>query len=256
MKYRFCVVTICLCLVSLLPGCQKNSDTDNCLQIQKVRIIASKDSVNVGDTINLTVNEDPSIALFQWTQTNQPNVISYQDHLLIPSAQKSDEGWYYLSVSNPDCTTHFDSVYISVKSKAVPAPCTPPNNTVSFSSIPSLNPATVTWGYDNSWNRRTLAASGSFGYPDFNIYFNTYWDNREPEDGIYTITTMDATNDYPPYTVCITSLYSSVYFEATGQVYVSHVNNKLRVTFCSIPLSGSLGGPSFTTTATGMLTAP
>jgi hypothetical protein len=57
-----------------------------------------------------------------------------------------------------------------------------------------------------------LQAYGGRGYPDFKIYINTFWDAKEPEDGEYNIVTMAATNEYPPYTVTISSLYSGIYF--------------------------------------------
>lgn len=249
-------------LTALLFGCQKEGEQDpelaqNCEKIKNVKITTEKTSYTVGDEIHLTVNEMPDIALYTWTHTNSLNSISSDETVDIIYAEKSHEGWYYLHVSYPECESHLDSIYITVKNKVTTAPCTPANNTVTFSSIPDINPATVSWSYNTTWNRRVLSASGSFGYPDFNIYFNTHWDTTEPEDGEYTITGMSETNQYPPYTVYISSLYSGIFFQAgSGKVYVSHVNGKLRVTFCSVSMSGSNGGPSFTATAAGMLTAP
>ncbi|MGC4035969.1 MAG: hypothetical protein QM764_08400 [Chitinophagaceae bacterium] len=255
MKYNYWIIFI-FSLTSFFCGCKKqqNSDTDqNCAEIQQVKIVAEKNNFTVGDEIHLAVNQLPTIALFIWTQENEPNAISNDEDVDINYAEKKHEGWYYLNVSYPDCASHTDSIYITVKNKPVTAPCTSANNTVSFSSIPDLSPATVSWSYNTTWNRRVLSAHGSAGYPDFNIYFNTYWDTKEPEDGEYSVTTMQATDEYPPYTVYISSLYSSIFFQAgSGKVYVTHENGKLRVTFCDISLSGD----SYTTTATGMLTAP
>jgi hypothetical protein len=262
MKYSF--LTALVSLTVLLSGCQKanekDSDSDpdpNCVKIKNVKIVAEKDSITVGDDLHLGINETPDIALYIWTRGGDPTMISNDETLDINYAEKSDEGWYYLNVSYPDCESHVDSIYITVKNKLVTAPCSPTNNTVTFSSIPDISPATVGWSYNTSWNRRVLAAHGAYGYPDFNIYFNTYWDTTEPEDGEYSITTMSDTDEYPPYTVYISSLYSSILFQAgSGKIYVSHVNGKLRVTFCSVSLTGSNGSNSFTTTASGMLTAP
>jgi len=229
----------------------------NCIKIQQVKIVAEKTSFIVGDKIHLGINEQPDIALFIWTHGTNPNAISGDLDVDIDYAEKSDEGWYYLNVSYSDCETHLDSIYISVKNDPVTAPCSPTNNTVTFSSIPDISPATVDWSYNTIWNRRVLAADGAYGYPDFNIYFNTYWDTTEPEDGKYSVTPMQATDEYPPYTVYISSLYSGVFFEAvSGEVYVSHMNGKLLVTFCDVSLSNTNGGSPSTTTASGMLTAP
>jgi hypothetical protein len=253
---KYVIFPLFALLMILFTGCVKKQP-DNCAEIKQVRIVVEKDKYFVGEEIHLKVNQLPTIALFQWRHDGTPNVISGNEEVHIPYAEKGDEGWYHLNVSYPDCASHNDSVYISVTSKEVPAPCSPGNNAVTFSSIPAISPATVTWSLDNTWNRKVMAARGAYGYPDLNIYFNAYWNTKEPEDGEYSITTMSATGEYPPYTVYISSLYQSVFFSAgSGKVYVSHVNGKVRVTFCSIPLSGSNGGPSLNTTATGMLTAP
>jgi len=258
---KFCYLAFVSVTVFFI-GCQKNGEKDpsmdqNCAKIKQVKIVAEKTSFSVGDEIHLRINEMPDIALFIWTHDNNPNMISSDVDVDINYAEKSDEGWYYLNVSYSDCETHLDSIYISVKNKLATAPCIPTNNTVTFSSIPDISPATVDWSYNTTWNRRVLAADGAYGYPDFNIYFNTFWDTTEPEDGEYSVTTMSATNEYPPYTVYISSLYSGIFFQAgSGKVYVSHVNGKLQVTFCAVSLTGSDGSSSFTTTASGMLTAP
>lgn len=241
-----------------LNSCDKKDSMDNnCADIQQAKIKVDKTSYLVGDEIHMSILPLPSMAYYSWTQSNHLNAISNDEEVNIFAAEKADEGWYYVQISNPDCTTHFDSVYITVKNKPVTAPCSPANNTVTFSSIPDISPATVSWGFNTSWNRKLLGARGAYGYPDFNIYFNTYWDNKEPEDGEYSITDMSSTGQYPPYTVYISSLYSNIFFQASsGKIYVTHVNGKLRATFCNVPLSGSLGGPSYNTTASGTLTAP
>jgi hypothetical protein len=245
-----------LVILSLLAGCKKNKSENNCELIPKVTITGAKSAYFVGDTIQLGTNITP-LGLYSWKTTNSLNEISSTDGVLIPSCTKYDEGWYYLSVSYPGCVSHIDSVHISVTNKAVAAPCAPSNNTVSFSSIPSISFGSCNWIIDPSWGVRDLSANQPYGYPDFNIYFNPYWNNKEPEDGPYNISPTITFGQNDLYTVFISSTYSGVYFQAgQGKVYVSHAGGKIRVTFCSIPLSGSLGGPSYTTTATGMLTAP
>jgi hypothetical protein len=257
---KYASLAALLSLTFLFTGCKKQSDSElsahNCEIISRATIEAPKTSFIVGDAIHLQIKEMPDIALFIWTHTNTPNAISSDRDVDITYAEKADEGWYYMNVSYPECAAHTDSVYITVKNKVTTAPCSPKNNAVSFSAIPDIDPATVSWSYNTSWNRRVLAANGAYGYPDFNIYFNTFWDTKEPEDGEYNVTTMAATGEYPPYTVYISSLYSGVFFQGTGKVFVSHVGGKLRVTFCDIKLTGSNGGTSFSTTASGALTAP
>jgi len=253
---RHLSLPLALLILTLLGGCKKSQSTDNCAQIPLVKITGAKSSYFVGDTIKLGTNITP-LGLYSWHTTHSLNEISNTDGVFIPSCTKYDEGWYYLAVSYPDCASHFDSVYISVTNKAVAAPCTPSNNSVSFSAIPDITFGSCNWGLDPSWNRMDLSANTTYGYPDLNIYFNPYWNGKDPEDGAYNISPSMAFDQNDLYTVFISSTYQSVYFESgSGQVYVSHVNGKVRVTFCDLSFSGSLGGSAYTTTASGMLTAP
>jgi hypothetical protein len=238
-------------------SCKKNEEGNNCEQIQQVKITGFKSSYYVGDTISLGTNLIPPISLFNWNFGDNPNSISGGPTVFIYPCSKYDEGWYYLSVSYPDCASHNDSVYISVINKPATAPCTPTNNTVSFSAIPNISFSTTSWTMDPDFNCKLLNGYYAYGYPDFNIYFNFFWNNKEPEDGEYNISNTITFDDNDPYSVFIASNYSDIYFEANpGKVYVSHVNGKISVTFCSLTLIGDNGGPSYTTTAIGALTAP
>jgi hypothetical protein len=255
---NFVYFAIVIGLTGVLCSCKKTAEEENCAGIQQLKIVAEKTSFYVGDKIYLHAQADATaVAYFKWTHTNRVNYISNSPEVDIDYAEKADEGWFYMHANYPGCPIKIDSIYITVKNRPTISPCNPANNAVKFSSIPDIAPATVSWSYDPSWKRRVLKAYGGTGYPDFKIYFNTFWDAKEPEDGEYGIAYMPATNEYPPYTVYISSLYSGILFEAgVGKVYVSHVNNKLRVTFCNISFIGISGGTGIKTTATGALTAP
>ena len=199
----------------------------------------------------------PTIALFEWNQGPNPNTISGNHLLFIYPCSKSNEGWYYLNVSYPDCAAYQDSVYISVKNRPATAPCNAPNNTVSFSAMPNINISSVTWSLDLSYNRKKLRGSYATGYPDLNIFFNLYWNSKEPEDGEYNVGGELTLGDSDPYTVHLASNYSNILFRSgPGKLYVTHVNGKLQAKFCSINLSGTNGVSSFNSTATGTITAP
>jgi len=261
MKKNFILFIMPGLLFLQLWSCKKSAgseENNNCQQIQMVNITGAKSSYYVGDTVQLATNLIPNISLFIWTHGDNPNTISGDPGVFIYPCSKADEGWYYLDVSYPDCAQHYDSVYITVINKPATAACSPANNTVSFSSIPNISFSSTSFAYDPNWNCKNLNGYYSSGYPDFNIYFDYYWNSKEPEDGEYSISNTITFDDNNPYSVFIASTYSSVYFSAgsSGKVYVSHVNGKLQVTFCNISLSGTLGGPAFTTTATGKMTAP
>lgn len=96
-----------------------------------------------------------------------------------------------------------------------------------------------------------------YGYPTFDVYFESYWNNTEPEDGAYTISTDIAFPENDPYTVFIACNYEDIYFESQpGTVYVTHVNGKLQVTFCNLTLTGNFGNDNYSTTAEGNIDAP
>jgi hypothetical protein len=160
-------------------------------------------------------------------------------------------------VGNSECSSQYDSVYIKVINKVVTPPCNPANNTVTFSSIPDISFSSASWTMDPTWNCRVLRGYQAFGYPDLKIYFHSYWNTREPEDGAYDMASTLTFPDNNLYTVFVVSLYSGIYFQPhPGKVYVAHVNGKIQATFCNLTLSGSTGGPSYTETASGKLTAP
>ena len=90
-----------------------------------------------------------------------------------------------------------------------------------------------------------------------NIYFNYYWNGLEPEDGAYTLSPDISFTEGGPYNVFIVSNYSNLYLVAeSGSVYVTHSNGKIQVTFCGLTMRDVYGGVTYTTTATGNLTAP
>ena len=246
-------------LAILYTGCIKSEEKlteRNCELIQNVVITGAKDQYVEGETIALGINEQPDIALYQWWRENG-NDLSGTTKLTIPFCEKKDEGWYYLAVSYSDCTTKVDSVYISVKRHPSEPPCTLTDNKIDFSDLPAITASSVTWEPDRTYNRKKLRAYYQSGYPDFNIYFNSFWNDKEPEDGEYSVGYVFSSDVSDPYTVLPTSLYSGILFQGTsGVVYVTHENGKLKVTFCSVTLKGSNGGSSFTTTAQGVIKAP
>lgn len=242
-----------------MSACEKNvPGADMCERMQTVKIVTDKTSYFVGDTIQLNVSDEVN-GFYSWRHSVMPNDISLGVGYYTSYATKTQQGWYYLTISNPDCNlTVHDSIYLEVLNKPADAPCDPENNKASFSAIPDISFANATYEIDYTWNRRVIRGYQSFGYPDINVYFHPYWLDKEPEDGEYTVSTGGmAFGSENVYEVFITSLYNSIFFQPRGgKAYVTHVNGKLRVTFCDVELSGSIGGPVYVTSVTGKLTAP
>lgn len=240
-------------------GCFKSEEKEmeeNCELIQKVKITGAKESYKVGDTISLKMNVEPHIYEAYWIGGGMLNYESGKD-FTIYNCTKNDEGWYYLAVAYQDCKTKNDSVYISVTSKAVAAPCTPVENKIDYNGIPDIWLSSVTWGGNTSYWLSELHGASSYGYPEIGICFDSYWNNKDPEDGEYTVTSLTSLSNPNPYEVYVYTLYSGVQFNANaGKVYVSHVNGKIKAQFCEISFTGSNGQNTFKVTAQGSITAP
>jgi hypothetical protein len=252
---RYASLTAYALLLLYITGCKK--EPDNCEEIRNIKIAAIKDTFFVGEDIDLGPVELATVALYIWWHGENPNAINSSDpYVHISSCSKADEGWYYLSVSHPDCSSIVDSVYVTVINKPAQAPCSPAVNSANFSSMPNVNFGSVVYERDPSYNRKSIKGRAAFGYPDIAIYFNNYWDNKEPEDGEYTLEGFPALSDFKPYTAYLSSRYSDILFSGSGKLYVSHINGKLQVQFCDINLLGEYGGIAFRSTATGALKAP
>jgi len=261
MQKKFLPVAL-LSFIYLFYGCTKsvdpNAEGGMCDRLHKVKIVTAKTTYYVGDTIQLNVNDEVD-GFYSWRHSSIPNDLSLGTGFHTDYATKTYQGWFYLSVNNVECNeTVHDSIYIEVINKPAVAPCDPANNTANFSSIPDISFSTATYAINYSYNRKYIGGYKSYGYPDINVYFHPYWLDKEPEDGAYTVATGSiAFGSENVYEVFITSIYSSIFFQPQGgKAYVTHVNGKLQVTFCDVPLRGDLGGAPYTTTVTGKLTAP
>jgi hypothetical protein len=253
--------TLIVCFLSALSSCTKHVDPNAeggiCDRLDKVRIVTNKTTYYIGDTIDLAVT-DVVNGFYTWRHSVIPNDLSTDTGVHIDYATKDYEGWFYLNINSVECNESVnDSIYIEVVNKPADAPCDPTNNTANFSSIPNISFSSTTYDIDPSYNRKYIRGYQSFGYPDIVVYFHPFWLDKEPEDGEYDMGSggigFGSSNVYE---VFITSTYSGIFFEPTGgEAYVSHVNGKLQVKFCDVPLSGSFGGNSFTTTVSGKLTA-
>jgi hypothetical protein len=127
-------------------------------------------------------------------------------------------------------------------------PCNPTNNTVTFSTagigpISLYSTTTVTGG-----GSYQIVGNGQGG--DITLEFAG---TTQPKPGVYTI--QGQAGSFLSGDVRVSLVSSSIYWQSnTGKVYVSIVNGKVVATFCSVSFSGSLGGPTYTTLASGKLT--
>ena len=240
-----------LVLSCFIIFCSCRTRPSNCDNIWNARI-TSNSPVTIGQTIEFGAPEVGGDRTYDWKGPH--NYESHYPHITIPYAELENEGWYYLRVYavNGDHCQREDSVYIDVKLKQGTPPCSTTANQATFNNMSPSTYLTVKKMIDGSNGFVLKAISSSQG--DITVYFHPHWLTKEPEDGIYT------TQDIPSFGQ-LDYNYNKVFIQiqkdnllwATrigSEVYVSHVNGKLEVTFCNLSM-GAYNGYSFTTSTSG-----
>lgn len=126
------------------------------------------------------------------------------------------------------------------------APCDPVDNTADLSGVNS-----ITFTFNSSVSTGgsyTITASGSGG--DLVIEFAG---TAQPAAGVYNIRAQNG--DFNAGDVRVAFTASDIYWQSyEGLLYVTVNNGKVTVVFCDIGFTGTLGGPSFSTTANAKVT--
>jgi|SRR6187455_2664377 len=241
----------------IFNSCTKKPGEEEEIELQcnaiKAVVLTTNGPVMIGDELHVDATEVGGYRIYHWSG---PNLFQSQDPKNSMTANMAMEGWYYLALSNPDCETKNDSIYVDVKLKPGTAPCTVTNNTAIYSNLGNDNFTSVTKSTDASTSLLKLRGSGSGA--ELQVFFHPHWRTNEPEDGMYKTTNnpLLSTNDGNFNKVFISTVKSSIYWSCHDfqDVYVSHVNGKLRVQFCSLTLSGTNGANSFTTLVSTQMT--
>lgn len=234
---------ICLLLIPavLSIACQKTKSSGCFVGLR----LTPKDSTPVvGDSLAIYANQIN--LMYQWSG---PGGFWYQstsgeNDIVIPQVRIDQSGWYYCTASIPDCKSYTDSVYIRVQYAQGTPSCTLSNNQItSTAGIPDFNAALVTKSYNLSYSAIAMQAS-DLGSLQYDFVFNSDIGNNEPKDGIYYTTDVPIFDSQQDANVIFMDcIYGIYYFSSLpGQkVYVSHVNGKLRISFCSIKADDSSG---------------
>lgn len=243
-----------LCLF-FLSACSKKNE-GSCPS--NFTVTASTLTPTVGETVTLTASPERWNYLWNGPQGFFVNQTTGVNTITIEDIKLNQSGWYVGSLTGTGCGVLLDSVYIDVKYKQGDPPCSLTNNQVSSSSLPDLQASSIRKYYDISFNGITLHAAGSYGYPTYSFIFNSYNGNAEPKDGLYVTTNVPVFDHFQDANVVVgICQYGSYYFQthANQTVYVSHVNGKLRVSFCDLKYSGDNGNSVMvTSTFSGQLT--
>lgn len=234
---------------SFLLCCQKKAN-NNCENIQNISV-SYNGPVTIGDSLKIYTQEVGGYRIYSWRGPD--NFMSQQPRNTIYDAQLKNEGWYYLSLSNNECDTKVDSIYADVKLQQGTPSCSIPNNNCTFNNLANDSYSSVQKRYAATYGFLSLEGSGT---STMEIYFHDYWKTHEPEDGIYkTIDVPSFGIDKSYNKVFISTIKSNIYFKTheNQTVFVSHVNGKLQVRFCSLSMGGTNNSLNFTTIASGNL---
>jgi hypothetical protein len=212
--------------------------------------------ITAGDTIPV-VGADVSIKtsipglLYQWAGPGNFFLAANgdQDSITIHGIRIYQSGWYYCSGSQPNCNNSiFDSVYIDVQYQQGSPSCSLANDQMSNTAgLPDFNGGLITKSYSPSYSAIVLDMSDAATEYDF--IFNPNNGNTEPKDGVYYTTSydfLDPNIDADAISLIINYFPYFLNSDAGQKVYVSHVNGKLRISFCSLMAEGSGASGTFT----------
>jgi hypothetical protein len=246
----FSVITSCI-KADVTNEEEEQNNATLCNKIKNAKIKPFT-AVTKGEDIVILVDTVPD-ANYSWYGPGFSNGTT--QNIEIYDAKYENRGWYKVKVYSYDCTeSKQDSVYVNVKFPQGTPPCTLTNNTATFNNLGGQTFSYSSFG--NSLGAYEIIANGSNG--DLRIQMaSAYWTNHELEDGIYYTTTygtLGYDSDFDK--IHISDVNSSIRWTAAPdhKVYVSHVNGKIRISFCDIPFTGSLGGPSYTTKISAQVT--
>ncbi len=210
--------------------------------------------VTKGEPINISADH-MDLADYFWSGPNSFQSMD-QDNAVTSSADFSNRGWYYLTMTYQQCEINFDSVYVDVKFPQGTPSCSPANNTATFNSPLLLG--------DQSFYSVSFSGS-SGGYEidcnsmngDMYMYMSNYWSTRDLEDGVYH-TTNTIPYDWEIDKIFISDINQSITWfpEENKPVYISHVGGKQRITFCAVDFSGDWGGTIYHATVDAQITQP
>lgn len=223
----------------LFVSCKKDDSGNSCQTSMKLDV--SNAAPIIGEPFVINAPRESDFDIYRWTgpgynETTNSNIIN------IYEAKYSNRGWYYCSKENATCNTILrDSIFIDVKLSQEPPPCNVANNSFSSSNLFSdVNFTSVTQQMDPTFNAMGVYGGAAFGYPSLRVLFNSYNENTEPIDGVYLTNdrlTFDVTQEYNR--VSVSFLYNGNFFHChpDQKLYVSHVNGKIRVSFCDMVFS-------------------
>lgn len=93
------------------------------------------------------------------------------DSITFENVQLKQSGWYHCSASLPGCNSLYDSIYIDVQYGQGSPSCSLTNNVITGTGVPTLQATSIIKRFDQTWESKSLYASGSFGFPTYTFLF-------------------------------------------------------------------------------------
>lgn len=255
-KYKqLLLLFICAFITIFFSACKKDKGS---ACPTNLKITANNIKPTVGD--RLTLNAHLGGIIYNWVGPSNFAVYKADgsDSIVLEIIKLKQTGWYYCTASLPGCNSVTDSIYIDVQYEQGLPPCSLTNNVITGTGIPTLQATVVTKQFDPTWQSKSLYATGSFGLPTYTFLFNSYNGNTEPKDGVYITSNVQVFDPLQDKNIIYAQCqYGSYFFKSHSnqKVYVSHVNNKLRISFCNLTFGGDNGNSVMVTSVfTGQIT--
>ena len=247
----------------LLTGCKKLFPPHPSISLSgggnkcpaPLKLTATDTIPAVGSDVTISTNQ--AGPLYQWAGPANffETAGSDQGSILISGIKLYQTGWYYCSGSQVNCNSVFDSVYINVQYQQGTPSCALTNDQISNTAgIPDFTGGYIYKDIYSGYGSVLLDVDDGGG-TDYNFLFNPSNGSAEPKDGVYYTTDYSfGASDLDADAISLTINYFPYFLNShAGQkVYVSHVNGKLRISFCSMTCSGDGVSGTFT----GQVTEP
>jgi hypothetical protein len=235
-----------LLLCVSFSSCQKikdlfgeEEDPFECKNLVALKVTPTPNPVTSGSSFQLMLNETHTGSTYIWTGPN--GFTSSDPEPTINVALSSHRGKYSVeevTVYGCRIKATSDSVVVNLGTPA----CTPANNTSTIASAGTTTYSSGMHGGTTGGVYR-FTANGSNGDAQFDF-------TSRPVAGTYTVTNDPSPDPGEVYVgfVAISSWWGA----SSGKAYVTVTNNKVKITFCSIPVGSTTW--STTSTASGQIT--